>query len=171
MRSLMAEDVLRIEDAWKLALSSTTRVVFSLMAVSPPPMTPPSAIAPRASAITRLEASDKRVVLVVQRAEPLAGLGGADENGVTLEQIGVEGVHGLGQLRHHVIRHIDDVVDRVQSDRREPPLQPVRRRADGWMFSNIKRAVPLVQRPVSSNLNAHRGGAFGQQVVANRVGS
>ena len=57
VRSLIADDVLRIDDAWKFALSSTTRVVFSLIALSPPPITPASAIAPAASAITRFEAS------------------------------------------------------------------------------------------------------------------
>ncbi len=55
VRSLMAEEVLRMEEAWKHALSSTTRVVVSLMALSIPPMTPARAMAPPASAITRLE--------------------------------------------------------------------------------------------------------------------
>ncbi len=34
VRSLMADEVLRMVDAWKLALSSTTRVVLALMALS-----------------------------------------------------------------------------------------------------------------------------------------
>jgi hypothetical protein len=54
VRSLMAADVLRMLDAWKLALSSTTRVVFSPMELGPPPITPASPMAPAESAITRL---------------------------------------------------------------------------------------------------------------------
>ena len=57
VRSLTAELVLRIDEAWKFALSSTTRVVFALMALPPPPITPASAMAPPASAITRLDES------------------------------------------------------------------------------------------------------------------
>ena len=57
VRSFTADEVLRTEAAWKLALSSTTRVVLSLMAVDAPPITPASAMAPEASAITRLLAS------------------------------------------------------------------------------------------------------------------
>ena len=37
----------------------------------------------------------------------------------------VERVHRLRQLRHDEVRHIDDVVDRVQPDRRQPALQPL----------------------------------------------
>src|SRR6185437_13198931 len=45
----------------------------------------------------------ERVFFVVQRVEMLPGGGGADEDGAAAQQIGVEGVHGLGQLRHHVV--------------------------------------------------------------------
>ena len=45
VRSLMAEEVLRIDAAWKVALSSTTRLVSGPMALSRPPMTPASAMA------------------------------------------------------------------------------------------------------------------------------
>ena len=76
VRSLMAAEVLRMEDAWKLALSRTTRVVFSLMALSQPPITPASAMAPAVSAITRL-AGVERIFLFVERAEMLAGPGRA----------------------------------------------------------------------------------------------
>ncbi len=112
VRSLIAEDVLRIDDAWKLALSSTMRVVVSPMALPLPPITPASAMAPAASAITRLEGSSV-YCFVIERDELLAGLRGADEDRVALQQVGIEGVHGLRQFRHHEIRHVDDVVDRV----------------------------------------------------------
>ena len=45
------------DDAWKFADSRITRVVLSLMALSAPPITPASAMAPAASAITRFDAS------------------------------------------------------------------------------------------------------------------
>ena len=48
---------MRIDEAWKFALSSTTRVVLAPIALSPPPITPASAMAPPASAITRLAGS------------------------------------------------------------------------------------------------------------------
>ena len=123
MRSLMADEVLRTDEAWKFALSSTTRVVFSLMALSPPPITPASAMAPRGVGdhqVRRLE----RVFLVVQRAEALARLRRADEDRVALQQVRVERVHRLRQFGHDEVRHVDDVVDRVQPDRGQPVLQP-----------------------------------------------
>jgi hypothetical protein len=57
VRSRMADDVLRMDDAWKQALSSTTRVVLPVIELSRPPITPASAMAPPASAIVRLDGS------------------------------------------------------------------------------------------------------------------
>ena len=57
VRSLMAVEVFRTEAAWKVALSSTMRVVRTLMELSMPPITPAKPIAPAASAITRFDGS------------------------------------------------------------------------------------------------------------------
>jgi len=57
VRSLMREDVLRIFDALKLALSRTILFVEAEMALGPPPMMPPMAIVPSGSAMTRFEGS------------------------------------------------------------------------------------------------------------------
>jgi hypothetical protein len=53
VRSLSLDDVLRMFEAEKHALSRTMRVVRSLIELSRPPITPARAIGPRASAITR----------------------------------------------------------------------------------------------------------------------
>ena len=70
------------------------RVVFSPMAVARPPITPARAMAPAASAITRLDASSV-YSSSFKRAEMLARFGGADEDGVAFKQIRIEGVHRL----------------------------------------------------------------------------
>ncbi len=57
MRSFSRDEVLRTLEALKFALSSTMRVVASEMALPAPPITPASAMAPSASAITRFEGS------------------------------------------------------------------------------------------------------------------
>ena len=143
VRSLMADEVLRIEAAWKLALSSTTRVVLSPMALSS--AADHAGQRDGAAGIGDHQVGGvERVLLVVQRAEMLAGRGRADEDGVAVQQVGVEGVHGLRQLRHDEVRHVDDVVDGVQADGGEPVLQPERRRPDGDVFED-QRAVPRAQ--------------------------
>src|ERR1019366_7717407 len=86
----------------------------------------------------------QRVSFVIERAEGLAGLRRANEDGVPVQQVGVEGVHGLRQFGHHEVRHIDDVVDRVEADRRQPVLQPQRRGLHRDVFEN-QRAVPRTQ--------------------------
>ena len=51
VRNFTLVDVLRIDEAWKLALSSSSRVVVAVMDDGPPPMTPARATGPAASAI------------------------------------------------------------------------------------------------------------------------
>ena len=98
------------------------------MALSAPPMTPAMATAPSGSAITRFEGSSV-VAFAVQRGDAFAGVCRADDDLAAVELVGVEGVHGLRDFRHHEVGHVDDVVDRVQADGFQAILQPQGRRA------------------------------------------
>ena len=131
-----------------------------------PPITPASAIGPSASAITRFDGL-KLVALVVQRVDLLAGARAAHENRRPVQLVGVERVHGLRQLRQHVVRDVHDVVDRIQSDRFQPVLQPERRRLHGHVLEN-QRAVSRAQREVF-DLDADRGFALRQQIELHRI--
>ena len=97
----------------------------------------------------------------------LARFGGADEDGAALEQVGIEGVHGLRQLGHDVIGHVHDVVDGVQADGGEPALQPQGRRLHGDVFEN-QRAVPRAEVEIF-DLDLDRGRPFRQQIEPHRI--
>ena len=89
----------------------------------------------------------ERVALLVQRLDRFAGTRGANDNLVALEFGGVEGVHGLRDFRQHVVRYVDNVIDRVQADGFEPLLQPLWRRLDRDVLEN-QRGVARAQRVI-----------------------
>ncbi len=137
------------------------------MALSQPPITPASAMAPPASAITRLDGVE-RVVFAIQRAEPLAGMRAADEDGVALQQVGIEGVHGLRQLGHHEVRHVDDVVDGVEADRASAAA--CSHSGDGCTVTFSKTsALYRGHRSRSSTCTWIAGGPVGQQAELRRI--
>jgi len=57
VRSLIADDVLRTDDAWEAGALQHHAGGLGAEALSPPPITPASAMAPAESAITRFEES------------------------------------------------------------------------------------------------------------------
>ncbi len=106
-------------------------------------------------------------MLAVEGVKGLAGLGGADENGVALQLIGVEGVHRLGQLGHDEIGHVHDVADGVQADGGEAALQPLGGRRDGDVFENLC-AVPRAEVEIF-NLDVDGGRGGGEQVETDGI--
>ena len=165
VRSLMAEEVLRTEAAWKLALSRTTRVVLSLMAVSAPPMTPASAMAPAASAITRL--AGPRVYSSSFRARKRSpGCAGRTKMVSPRSRSASKACIGWAISAITIVRHVDDIVDRVQADGGKAALQPQRRRPDGDVFED-QRAVPRAEIQVF-DVDADRRRAGRQQAQAGR---
>ena len=82
----------------------------------------------------------QREILIVQSAEIFAFMRAADENRIAVEQVAIEGVHGLRQLGHDEVGHVHNVVDGVQSDGRQPVLQPQRRRLHGDVVED-QRAI------------------------------
>ncbi len=66
----------------------------------------------------------------VQSNEFLALAGVAYVDIVVLYLIGIEGVQGLTALVEHEIGHIDDVIDRTQTDSEQAILEPFRRLLD-----------------------------------------
>ena len=136
----------------------------STMALSMPPITPASAMAPAASAITRFDGLE-RVFLVVQRAANRSPARARRMKMVSpCSWSAIEGVHGLRQLRHDVVGHVDDVVDGVQPDGGEPVLQPERRRPHGDVFEH-QRAVSRAQIQIFDR-DLDRRGPAGQQRTA-----
>ena len=67
---------------------------------------------------------------VVERDERLAGAGAADAKARTGHALEVVGVVGLTQLEHHVVGHVDHVVDRSHAEQREARRQLGIGRAD-----------------------------------------
>ena len=67
---------------------------------------------------------------VVQRLEPLSGVSQADDDRSVVNRGAVEGVRGLAQLEHDVVRGVDDVADRAHAGGLKPHLDGVRRGAD-----------------------------------------
>ncbi len=122
-----------VEEALKHAASRRMSVVASETSVVSPPITPASAIGPDGSVMRSVSvASDP--VLAVERSDGLAFGGGTNDDGglaVALRDgAHVEGMERLAELVHHVVGHVDDVVDRPRARRNDPLGQPRRRRTD-----------------------------------------
>ena len=67
----------------------------------------------------------------VQSSQRFAGPRPPDNDGAVLEAVVIESMEGLVVLQHHVVGHIDHVVDGPQAGFGQPVLKPTRRRADG----------------------------------------
>ena len=163
VRSFSRDEVLRMLDALKQALSSTMRVVESEMALSAPPITPASAIAPSASAITRFEGSSRNVSPF--SAASFSPARAERTKIAAAELVGIEGVHRLRKFRHDEIGDVDDIVDRVQADRFQAILQPQRRRLDGDIFKH-QRGVARAQQRIFAQSTSIAGAAHPEVVAA-----
>ena len=160
VRSLIADEVLRIDDAWKLALSSTTRVVFPLIALSPPPITPASAIAPAASAITRFDGSSVYASSFSARnASP--AFAAPDEDGVAVQQVASNACMGCASsaMMKFVISTMLLIGFRPIAVSRA--LQPERRRLHGNVLEN-QRAVSRAKIEILDLVSSIAAGPCGQ---------
>ena len=72
----------------------------------------------------------ERVGFVVDGQERFALAGLADDDSSALQTGQVEGVQRLAALHQHIVRDVDDVVDRRDADRRQAIDQPGRARAE-----------------------------------------
>ena len=125
MESPSAFAVRRIEPGAKYALSSSTVRVESRTSVLAPPMTPATATARAASAMTSIGSASARVC--PSRVTTLsAGPGPPDHDVAARQEVAVERVEGMPQLPEDVVRHVDDVVDRAEAGRPEPLGEPGR---------------------------------------------
>ena len=85
---------------------------------------------PSPSAMTSMSSPSTRSSASVEQAQLLARLGAADDDPLAPHLLVVEGVQRLAHLQHHVVRYVDDVVDRPHPYRQQPLLHPLRRLAD-----------------------------------------
>ncbi len=76
------------------------------------------------------------VALIVQRDDPFTWPGAPNKDRWAMQLGSVERMHRLRQLRHDVIRYVDNVVDSIQSDGFQAILQPHRRRLHCDIFKN-----------------------------------
>ena len=66
----------------------------------------------------------ERSVGAVERPDALALFRAADPELLAGELVQIEGVHRLAELEQHVVRHVDDVVDRADAGGLQPVGQP-----------------------------------------------
>ena len=109
----------------------------------------------------------QREILLVERQEIFAFAGTADEDGIVVEQVAIEGVHGLRQFGHDEVGHVHDVVDRVQTDGGEPVLQPEGRGLHGDIVED-QRAVPRAEIQVFDG-HFNRRGSGGHERRLHRI--
>ena len=114
----------------KMADSTTTSVVASEISDAAPPMTPAMADGPSGSAMSSVSVVELAVD-VVERLEPLALAGQADDEPAVADRGRIERVDRLAELEHHVVADVDDVADRALAGGDEPHLDDVGRRPDG----------------------------------------
>ena len=75
-------------------------------------------------------------LLSVQRYELLSFLRIFDDNLVSCQRIQIIGVHRLSVFFHYIVRNVNQIVNRTNSDRRQSSLHPFRRRSDFYIFYN-----------------------------------
>ena len=141
----------RIASGSQQAASSATTRVASWISLDAPPMIPASASAgsPPLPAITPTRAGSVRslpssVVSALALARP------AHDERPAGHAREVEGVARLAQLEHHVVREVDDVVDRAHAHELEPVAQPRRRGADRHVAARARRSGRTGRAPRSS---------------------
>ena len=102
-----------------------------------PPMTPAIDVGPAASAMRQTSPSSVRVwSSSVTTCSP--SVGAAHDEPPALDAVEVEGVHRLAGQQHHVVRDVDDVVDRALAAGHQARLQPRRRRADRHVLERAR---------------------------------
>ncbi len=140
--------VRRTEAGRKQALSSAMRVVPGPTSDARPPITPPTAAARAASAITSMSGSSARSTpsSVVSRSPASAR---RITSTPTLQAAEVERVHGLAQLQHDVVGDVHDVADRPDARSLEPLDEPPWRRAhrDLEDLRAVSRAEGVLLQP------------------------
>ena len=94
-------------------------------------MTPATPIGPVAVA-DQQHLGVEFAVDAVERDELFAGLRAADDDALAAHGIVVEGVQRLAGFEHHVVRDVDDVVDRPHAQTDESLLHPRRGRTNGY---------------------------------------
>lgn len=61
-------------------------------------------------------------------------------------------MHRLAVFEHHIVTDIDEIVDRAQTDRRQPPLHPNRAGADLHTGDDVRS----IKRTIFTRLDPHR---------------
>ena len=115
--------VRRTERGWKYALSSTMVVVPSETSESLPPITPATACARSASAITSMSPASARD-LTVERRQALARRSATDPEVWAGQPRQIERVQRMPGLEQHVVGDVDDVVDAANAGGVQPRDQP-----------------------------------------------
>ena len=134
--------VRRTETGSNHALSKATRVVPAVTSESAPPMTPAHRLWP--GAVGDDEHVDRQLPLdAVQGADAFSFPRAPDSQLAACEPVEIERVHGVAELDQHVVRDVDDVVDRTDFGRFEPRRHPRRRRADRHL--RHRRRVPRAE--------------------------
>ena len=128
MESPSAFAVRRMEPGAKYALSSSTVRVESRTSVLAPPITPATATA-RVGVGDHEHRVAERPALPVQGHHRLARPGPPDDDVAAREEVAVERVERVAQLPEHVVRHVDDVVDRAEAGGAQPLGEPAGRRS------------------------------------------
>ncbi len=100
----------------------------------------------------------ERAVDAVERAQDFAGRGAPDHEAAAVEPPHVERVHRLADLQHHVVRHVDDVVDGADAGGLEAGGQPGGGGAD--LHIEQLRAVARAEIRVAE-IHLHRVAAAG----------
>ena len=179
LRSPSCSDVAWMFAASQLAASISTAVVSSCTSERLPPMTPAIDVGPSSSAISTTSSSTTRV-WSSSVIDLLARGRAAHDEPAPGDAVEVEGVHRLPGQQHHVVRDVDDVVDRALAGGHQARLQPGRRGADrdvrerprGEARAEVGRLDDdLARRCASASSNDpgssdHGGGASGAPVAA-----
>ena len=121
--------VRRTEAGLKYALSRTMVVVAFVTSVSAPPMTPATATARSASAMTSMSGESTRV-LTIERLKRFAGPRGSHANVRAGQSREIERVHRMAHLEQHIVGDVDDVADRPDAGGVQARLHPFRRGTD-----------------------------------------
>ena len=121
--------VRRTDSALKCALSKTIVLVSFVTSESPPPMTPATATARSASAMTSISGDSSRC-FPSSVSSDFARSGRPHANLAAAEASMVERMHRLTELEQHVVGDVHDVAGGPHAGGAQARLHPVRRRSD-----------------------------------------